>query len=650
MSTRRRIPALLLITASIAGGLVLAGPSTATSTRRTTSGGSPARIRTLFTSQYKIWAFAQDSGRIAWIGHLGKPGCGLHIRTIRSGRTASTLLVPAGCRAIERLDGLALANRTAAWIESHRCGNTECSWRIRSATAGDRRARVVDTVVDVRCERGICGATSPQPLLAGAGRLIVYSNGQGRVARIRGGRAGRLFKTSGYVYGLTVGDGRTAAVSLSLAPGDGCGCLDAPAWSPDGSRIAYLDGAVYRDNGGVTAAVAVMNADGSGRHPITPSQFMAGWPLSLSWSPDGTKIAYDGGSNPLGGQVSIANADGSGSSAVVQGYGPAWSPDGSKIAFIRIDATGETAGIFVTDPTGTNTQELKGGLAGLGNLAWSPDGSRIAFSLNGVLQLMDADGSNVHSLGATGVEPSWSPDGSQIVFQTTNGLALVRADGTALRRITSGPDEHPSWSPDGKTIVFASNRNDPYFDTGIYNDRAYLELYLVAPDGSNLRPLSFTKPAGWENEVSVRSIGGRAVSTLPGLPALPGNVTAETSASFAEHIAAVSGIAAGGAARITLFEARTGAELATVQVGKSKDSFVSRDFFSAAGGDAHWVVFHLGTKIAALDPRTHRIIRLAKAASTPLGLSVSGRRVAWAENISRGKGFAGRIRTLRLPS
>ena len=104
------------------------------------------------------------------------------------------------------------------------------------------------------------------------------------------------------------------------------------------------------------------------------------------------------------------------------------------------------------------------GLGALHGPAWSPDGTRIAFSLSGTLEVMNADGTNVHQLGAdiVGSELAWSPDGSQIVFARDSGLWEVGADGSGLHQLTNDPtDERPSWSPDGKTIVFDSDRNDP---------------------------------------------------------------------------------------------------------------------------------------------------------------------------------------------
>jgi Tol biopolymer transport system component len=637
---------------AVATSGILAGLSGATVVDTASGARLAARPRTLVTTSGRIETFAQDGGRVAWIGRPRRGRCGLHVRTIKSGQTATTRLNGGDCHQFAPAEDLALAGRTAAWVEGYSGGNNERSWQVASATAGDRGTRRVD-VEDVGCVLvDVCGGVpDPQPLLAGAGRLLVYYDGQGNpspgfngsVDRIRGGRAGRLFRTSGIVSGLAEGGGLIAAVSLSLVWGDSCGCLDAPVWSPDGSKIAYLHEFGFDRYGVNSAPVAVMNGDGSNRHDLPGSSGMG----ALSWSPDSTKIAYD--TLSYGEKIDVANADGSGFVQLTSGTGPAWSPDGTKIAFVRADYTANTAGIFVMKPDGTNIEELRSfgppadlnSPPGPSGLAWSPDGTQIAFSLSGVLQVMNADGSNLHELGTrtAGDEPSWSPDDSRIVFHDQTGLAVIGADGNGLHQLTEGPDQNPNWSPDGKTIVFASDRDDPYANYGINNETAYLELYLVDPDGHNLRPLSFTQPSAWLNAVTIHSSAGRPLSTVAGLPALRGNLTAATSAAFAGNVAAVSGVLASGAEQITLFQARSGAKLASVQVGTSRD-------FTVVGGDAHWIVFRLGTTISALNLRSRKVSRLATATQRLLGLSVSGRRLAWAENING----RGRIRSLQLPS
>ena len=84
---------------------------------------------------------------------------------------------------------------------------------------------------------------------------------------------------------------------------------DAPTWSPDGTRIAFVS--QWEDG---TFGIFIMNADGSNQRDVTPlslsKSYNPGWwwsPLRLSWSPDGKKIAFDDS-----GQIFVVNVDGSG--------------------------------------------------------------------------------------------------------------------------------------------------------------------------------------------------------------------------------------------------------------------------------------------------------------------------------------------------
>jgi hypothetical protein len=150
--------------------------------------------------------------------------------------------------------------------------------------------------------------------------------------------------------------------------------------------------------------------------------------------------------------------------------------------------------------------------------------------------------------------------------------------------------------------------------------------------------LTFTKPNEWGSPAAVHSTRGRLVSAFEagGLP---------RGIALAGGVAAVGSLT-NGVDQITLFDARTGGQLGVVPLGSGTD-------FSVAGASARRVVFRIGSRIAALDVRSRRIVTLARAAAKPLDLSVSGRRVAWAENFGLGgddlvHGHA-RIRALHLP-
>jgi hypothetical protein len=102
-----------------------------------------------------------------------------------------------------------------------------------------------------------------------------------------------------------------------------------PTFSPDGTKIVYVE---FRDLTGHT--LRVMNADGTGDRVLLDSQAVnCIRPILLlpAWSPDGTHIAFS--CSPETG-IQVVGADGSGlTTEIPDGSNPYWSPDGSRIAF-----------------------------------------------------------------------------------------------------------------------------------------------------------------------------------------------------------------------------------------------------------------------------------------------------------------------------
>src|SRR5205807_2999907 len=108
---------------------------------------------------------------------------------------------------------------------------------------------------------------------------------------------------------------------------------DYPTWSPDGKKIAFL-----RESGGVSS-INLMDADGTNQKELTRITLSSNYPypyerFSLSWSPDGAKIAFQDSTD-----IFTINVDGSNRVNLTAGQfintEPAWSPDGSRIAFAR---------------------------------------------------------------------------------------------------------------------------------------------------------------------------------------------------------------------------------------------------------------------------------------------------------------------------
>ena len=223
--------------------------------------------------------------------------------------------------------------------------------------------------------------------------------------------------------------------------------------------------------------IYVMNADGTNQKRLTNTEADE---FHSSWSPDGTKIAFD--SDWFGSEIYVMNADGTNQVNLTNhpryDWSPSWSPDGTKIAFMS-DRDGLV--IYVMNADGTNQTHLTDGIYP----SWSPDGMRIAFTSSRYpkeIYIMNADGTNQVNLTNNKEQdmvPSWSPDGTKIAFISYRDgnldIYVMNADGTNQIRLTNNPASgtSPSWSPDGMKIAFVSKRD------------GNLEIYVMNTDGTN---------------------------------------------------------------------------------------------------------------------------------------------------------------------
>jgi TolB protein len=198
-----------------------------------------------------------------------------------------------------------------------------------------------------------------------------------------------------------------------------------------------------------------------------------------AWSPDGSKIAFGAGLN-----VWVMNDDGSGLAQLTSigiAEAPSWSPDGARIAFHSEDETGNWD-IYVMDAGGGGIVRLTTDSAIDGFPDWSPDGTRIAFRrrISGTSQIlvMNADGTGVVQLtsGPGGSTPAWSPDGSRIAFDSDRTgraeIYVMNADGTGISQVTTAGGSKADWSLDGTRIVFYARRNNNF------------DIFAVNPDGT----------------------------------------------------------------------------------------------------------------------------------------------------------------------
>ena len=297
----------------------------------------------------------------------------------------------------------------------------------------------------------------------------------------------------------------------SLPPGSPMGTTISPgnfspALSPDGSRVAYAMVVKANDSSDiVTAAI-----DGSDLRKLTRDKASDAYP---AWSPDGTQIAFysDRATRPAHGfHLYIMDSDGSderslaSSSIISTRHPPVWSPDGSRIAFVTFQSDRVGSGRYVdryivhsVRPDGSRLTELGDAAS---SPAWSPDGTRIAFIREGDetrgLYTMDPDGGNERLLWSFETDRglwynnlSWSPDGSEILYGSAAvrfygpvRVVVVGVDGSGPRTLGGSSSTWgwggAAWSPDGSRIAFH-----------IASDDSDVVLHTTARDGSDERVL-----------------------------------------------------------------------------------------------------------------------------------------------------------------
>lgn len=259
---------------------------------------------------------------------------------------------------------------------------------------------------------------------------------------------------------------------------------DSPTWSPNRTQIAFA----ANPNGNFD--IYLMEADGSGITPLTTDSADDRWP---TWQPgSGSEIAYACGPNVciINDQLQINTL-----TNFPNGF-PAnlsWSPDGTKIAF-DFTPIGGTGDVYWVSLDGQTLEQITDNPAHDDvHPTWSPDGTKLAFSVNNrgeqlySIYTANSDGTGIDDVtdggptGASDEAPVWSPTGSLVAFvRFSNGqgdIATIDMTSFAFNQLTENPtdtDEGPTWSADGSQIAFWANPG------GATN------IYVMDNDGNNI--------------------------------------------------------------------------------------------------------------------------------------------------------------------
>jgi dipeptidyl aminopeptidase/acylaminoacyl peptidase/CubicO group peptidase (beta-lactamase class C family) len=305
----------------------------------------------------------------------------------------------------------------------------------------------------------------------------------------------------------------------------------APAWSPDGGRIAFL-----RAEDG-PAQLWLLPADGGEAEQLTTLPLGAGAPM---WSPDGARIAF---------------------AARVDLRGPGAAED-APTAVDRLDYRADGVGLFrtrrihlhVLDPETCECRQVTDGNWDAGVPSWSPDSTRLAFSAAIGPDADLGDSAPVHVLdvtdpaarpvvaglaGGLGRTVGWTPDGANLLVIGTagapgghNGLLRVPLGGGEPadlaapldRNVLAGgpalPGATPQFAADGRTVLFS------------VRDRGCAHLYAVDVGGGTPRPVL----DGAGRFVAGLSVAGDSAATVLHTPTSLGEILVLDLATGAETV------------------------------------------------------------------------------------------------------------------
>jgi len=280
-----------------------------------------------------------------------------------------------------------------------------------------------------------------------------------------------------------------------------------PEISPDGRSVAYTVRETNWDDNAYETEIWLADAASGATRQLTNAKKSS---QSPAWSPDGSRLAFISDRtdtrqiyviNPTAGEAAALTSLEDGVSSF------AWSPDGSSIAYTATEPKAAAikdrekkygefqvvqqdyrmTHLFTIDVVTRVTRSLTSGAFTVGSFQWSPDGKSIAFDHRVNSALANSGSSDISILTvATGSvrplvtqdgpdsHPVWSPDGSRIAFETAmanpaffygNGLiATVAVAGGAPTVLTAAFDEDPSivaWRPNG-LFFSASQRTRSY--------------------------------------------------------------------------------------------------------------------------------------------------------------------------------------------
>jgi serine/threonine protein kinase len=268
-----------------------------------------------------------------------------------------------------------------------------------------------------------------------------------------------------------------------------------PAWSPVGPLLAYVT------NRSGPQEIWVRNGEqGSDRPLVTQRDFSDDENLefwTLTFSPDGHKLAYVRNSSQHLGTIWVSPVDGGTPVRITDAkhfdFAPSWSPDGDWLLYFS-----SAGGLMKVRVGGTEPAVLLRDRGCRNPAQWSPDGQWIACAEKDGVALLTPEGKKERTVGNKPAFITWSKDGKQIYALLNSGGANWQLDAIDVKsgeekRISDLGSGHLWAAPNGNSFPLSLSSDGKTLASQVINQRS--EIWMLE---------GFQQPRGMLSRLWVR--------------------------------------------------------------------------------------------------------------------------------------------------